>query len=57
MYVTYKAYDHKEWKKWNDKLKARGKVTTQRHDKTDKARIASSDGAPSKGLADYTKED
>ena len=57
MYVTHKAYDHVEWKKRKEERNSRGKSTTQRRDKTDKARSASSEGAPSKGVANYTRED
>ena len=55
MYVTHKAYDHVEWKKRKEERNSRGKSTTQRRDKTDKARSASSEGAPSKCVANYTR--
>ena len=57
IYVTQKASNHGEWKKRNNERKARGKATTQHHDKNNKARSASSEGAPSKSVAAYTKKD
>ena len=57
MYVTHKAYNHGEWKNHNNERKECGKATTQSRDKTDKAGSASSEGAPTKSVSAYTKED
>ena len=56
MYVAPKYYRHGEWKKRNNERKARGKATTQRRDKMDKAGSSSSEGDFSKGVAAHTKE-